>query len=257
MKYILLLLLSTFSFCFDFQPATASGDLSYYAKILSPGTYFYSTCNDHDKLFELPTSYFVLLTDDAGEDFYSAKYGNCVGYVKKKEVSPMQGTPLKPYATSYNFRITSLSGLPLFQEATFESEEITNIEFLEDKIYFYGNFQGQELFSNSTDIWYYCSYTKNNKTEYGYVFSYYCDFINEIKNNDEYFEEITGNLTFKIDSISSPAMSDTVTAIIVLAVIIPLLIGLYFFLTPNKKKTKNKVVRRHKDYYELNESDLN
>lgn len=242
---------------FDFLPANANGNLSYYAKILSPGIYFYSSCNDDGKLFELPSSYFVLLTDDADENFYSAKYGNCVGYVKKKEVSPMQGTPLKPFATSYNFRITSLSGLPLFKQATFESQEITNIEFLEDDVYFYGNFQGQELFSNSTDIWYYCSYTANNKTEYGYVFSYYCDFINDVKQNDEYFEEITGNLTFKIDSATPSGMSDAIKAIIILAVIIPILIGIYFFITPNKKKTKNKVIKRHKDYYELNESDLN
>ena len=258
MKYLCLLFLTFLSLNFDCKTlALADESLCYYAKVTSSSTYFYNTCNEEDKLFEIPTSYFVLLTDDANEEFYSAKYGNCLGFVKKTEVTPMNGTPINPYANKYNFRITSMSGLPLLKKATFESEEILNIEFLEDNIFFYGNFQGQEFFPNSTDIWYYCSYTKNNKTEYGYVFSYYCDFINQVKANDEYFEEITGTLKFKIETISSSGLSDSVKALIILGVIIPVLIGCYFFITPRKKKDKPKIVRRHKDYYELNESDLN
>jgi len=258
MKCLYLFFLSFLCLTFDLNiTAKADENLSYYAKITSSNIYFYNTCNEDDKLFEIPSSYFVLLTDDANEEFYSAKYGNILGYVKKNEVTPMNGSPINPYATKYNFRITSMSGLSLMKEATFESEEITNIDFLEDKIYFYGNFQGQEFFPNSTDIWHYCSYTKNNKTQYGYLFSYYCDFINELKTNDEYFEEITETLKFKIETVSSSGLSDSIKALIILAVIIPILIACYFFITPKKKKEKPKIIKRHKDYYELNESDLN
>ncbi len=257
MKYLIFLLLL---FLFPFQPhqfSIAEEKVCYYAKITSSNTYFYNSCNDKDKLFKIPQSYFVLLTETADDNFYCAKYGDCVGFVKKKEVTPMNGTPSKPYATNYNFRITSLSGLPIFLKPTFESEQITSIEFLEDKLYYYGNLQGQEYFPNSTDIWYYCSYTKDNETFYGYVFSYYCDFINEVKNNREYFEEITGTLTFKPNYSPSNSLSNTIKAIIILAVIIPILIGIYIFTSPKKTKGQKKIIKRHKDYYELNESDLN
>ena len=241
-------------------PRTTSAEesLCYYAKVTSAGTYFYSSPAEEGKIFELPQTYFVLLTDDANEEFYSAKYGNYLGYVKKSEVSPMKGTPTSPYATKYNLRITSMSGLPLFSQATFDSEEILNIEFLEDKICFYGTFQGQEFFENSTDIWYFCSYTKNNKTEYGYLFSYYCNFVANIQDNNEFFEEITAPLVFKPQPQTSTSLSDTIKALIILGVIIPVLIGIYFFLTKRKPNTsKPKTAKRHKDYYELSESDLN
>ncbi len=260
MKYLLSLslLLVFFSPCKPTQ-TFASASLSYYAKVTTNGVFFYNHKNEESKQFEIPKSYFVLLTGDANEEFYSAKYGECEGFVKKSQVVAMDGTPNSPYATKFNFRITSMSGLPIFEEATFESEKILNLEFLEDDIFFYGKFQGQELFTNSTDIWYYCSYSQNNETKYGYVFSYYCDFISPISQNDEYFEEITEKLVFTPEIKPISSKNDTLNALIVLAVVIPVLICLYFFLTPRKtnNKEKPKRAKRRSDYYELSESDLN
>lgn len=236
--------------------ALADTNLSYYAKITN-NAYFYKEANDTTPLFQVPNSYFVLLTGDAGEDFYSAKYGNCLGFVKKTEVTPMDGTPEKPYATIFNFRVTSMSGLALMSEATFESEELITVDFLEDDLFFYGNLQGQEFFSNSTDIWHYCSYTKNNKNYYGYLFSYYCDFETSITDNKEYFDEITGTLVFTVSPEINSGMSDTVKALIVLGIAITLLIICYFFIAPSKNKNRTKIPRRKRDYYELSENDLN
>jgi len=258
MKYLLPLFLVLLSFQ---QPTQtfASTSLSYYAKVTTSGVFFYHQADEKSKQFEIPQSYFVLLTGDENEDFYSAQYSDLKGYVKKDQVVPMDGTPISPYATTFNFRITSMSGLPMFKNATFESEKILNLEFLEDDIFFYGKFQGQELFTNSTNIWYYCSYTQNNETKYGYVFSYYCDFISAITQNNEYFEEITQKLVFVPEVQPVANKSDTLNALIVLAVVIPVLICLYFFLTPRKAKNKEKTKRakRRSDYYELSESDLN
>jgi len=239
------------------QTCIAEDKVSYYAKITSSNTFFYNSCDENDKLFKIPQSYFVLLTESANENFYCAKYGDCIGFVKKNEVTPMNGTPSKPYANSYNFRITSLSGLPLFTSPSFESEEITEVEFLEDNLYYYGNIQGQEYFPDSTDIWYYCSYTKNNETIYGYIFSYYCDFINDVKTNKEYFEEITGTLSFQSKITKRSIVTDSIIALVILAIIISILICIYIFTSPKNKKTKSQHARRHKDYYELNENDLN
>ena len=235
--------------------ASAETQKNYYAKITSKGCFFYDQPNENSLLFEIPETYFVLLTENANEEFYCAKYGNCIGYVRKNDVVPMKDVPTNPYATDFTFRVTSMSGLSLMNEATFESDELISLNFLEEDINFYGNLQGQEFFPNSTDIWYYCSYTKNNRTYYGYLFSYYCDFQQSIPKNNEYFEEITSSLVFKeIPAISSN--SDTITAIIILAVIISILLCCYFFITP-KKKPRIKTARRKKDYYELTENDLN
>ena len=239
------------------MPANADTSLCYYAKITSDGTYFYSSCNEEDKLFKIPPTYFVLLTDNASDDFYCAKYGNCLGYVKKNQVIAMDGTPSNPYASSYSFRITSMSGLPLMDSPSFESNKLITIDFLEENVFFYGEKSGQEYFSNSTDIWYYCSYTKGDTTYFGYLFSYYCNFQTNIKDNNEYFEEITSTLKFKPEMSVPVSTSDTITAIIVLAIAIPLLILCYFFLAPRSKHKKAKLVKRKKDYYELSENDLN
>ena len=260
MKFLLFLLslLLVLTFPTSAIQARADGNVFYYAKVLGENTYFYETCNENTKLFEIPPSYFVMLTADANEEFYSAKYGDCLGFVKKNTVTPMNGKPTKPYACSYNFRITSMSGLSLMSDATFESESLASLDFLEDNVKFYGKLQGQEFFPNSTDVWYYCSFTKANETRFGYVFSYYCDFESKVQDNNEYFEEITETLSFSNDNNAGVGLSDTITAIIILAVVIPLLIIGYFFITPKNKKHKPvKVIKRHKDYYELSESDLN
>ena len=205
----------------------------------------------------MPQSYFVLLTDIADEYFYHAQYGNCNGYVKKKEVTPMNGTPLKPYATSYNLRITSMSGLPIFETPSFNGEQISTVDFLQENINYYGNMQGQEYFPNSTDVWYYCSYTENNQTIYGYVFSYYCNLTTDIKNNKEYFEEITEQLSFQKHISNSTNLSETLKALVILCVVISILIGIYIFTAPQSNKSRRNSRKNRKDYYELNENDLN
>jgi hypothetical protein len=242
----------------NYISACAENKKTYYAKITSQGTYFYSQCNEHSIMFEIPESYFVLLTGDANETYYLAKYGDCSGYVKKSSVTPMNGTPKQAYTNTYNIRVTSMSGLNLMERPTFESEVKINIDFLEDNLLYYGNAYGQEYFPNSTNIWHYCSYIKNNQIYYGYLFSYYCDFQTAIPRNSEYFDEITETLIFTMNTPNASSGSETIRALIILAVLIPLLIGCYFFISPKKKNSHStKLPRRKRDYYELSESDLN
>lgn len=257
MKILLTLNLLLFFFLSSIQTqAFAENRTTYYAKITSNNVFFYQTLDENAKLFEIPNSYFVLLTDNANDDFYAAKYGEMLGFVKKSEVVPMDGTPQNPYATNYSCRITSMSGLSLKSEPTFESETIENLEFLENKIYFYGKKQGQEFFPNSTDVWLYCKYSLNDTTKFGYVFSYYCDFSSNVKENKEYFNEITESLTFSQARLNNNGLTESIKAIIVLSVIIPCLIVTFTILTKGKNKQTKRAYRK-KDYYELNENDLN
>ena len=235
--------------------ALAEERISFYAKITSSNVFFYQSTSENEKLFEIPNSYFVLLTEEANDEFYIAKYGDILGFVKKSEVTPMNGTPKSPYATKYTCRITSMSGLSLMSEPSFDSEKIENFDFLENKIYYYGKMQGQEFFPNSTDIWFYCKYSHDNSVKFGYIFSYYCDISSNIKENKEYFDEITEKLSFKSPSVNSSGLSDSIKAIIVLSVAIASLIVTYYILTKGKKSKKRN--NRKKDYYELSENDLN
>lgn len=243
--------------------AEANTQSTYYAKITTDGNFFYEepSTSEENKLFVIPCSYFVLLIANANEDFYYAKYLDLYGYVKKDEVTPMDGVPKTPYANS-TFRVFSQNGLSLQSQPNTESQTIGKIGFLENDVIYYGEKTGEEPFPESTNIWYYCKPTQNETQKLGYVFSYYCDKKSKITENTEYFPKITGELTFDNElNIKNGGLTDTVKAIIILAVSLPCLIILYLILTPHKKKIKDKngklkTIKRGKDYYEFNEDDL-
>lgn len=255
-----------FALLLTFSPASttvhADEANTYYAKILSSSTYFYSSPNDYDdaRLFIIPSSYFVLLLDNANEEFYYAKYADLYGYVKKNDVTPMDGTPSSPYANS-TFRNFSPNGLSIYSRPQSGAEILGSLQFLQTDIPLYGEIVGEELFEDSTNTWFYCSTTQNGQTINGYAFSYYCDIIVRPTENTEYFPEITGELVFSNTLSGGVGLSDTAKAIIILAVSLPCLIVLYLLLSPSKRKTsksaeKVKTVKRGKDYYEFNEDDL-
>lgn len=260
------LILAIFTVFLSFSPATttvrADETKTYYAKILNSNAYFYSSPTSYDdaKLFVIPSSYFVLLLDNAGEDFYYAKYLDLYGYVKKNEVTPMDGTPTNPYANS-TFRNFSPNGLSVYSRPKSDAEILGSLNFLQTDITLYGEIIGEELFENSTNTWFYCSTTQNGNKITGYAFSYYCDIVTRPSENTEYFPEITGELVFSNSLSDGGGLSDTAIAIIILAVSLPCLVVLYLLLSPSKRKVgkkteKVKTVKRGKDYYEFNEDDL-
>ena len=248
------------------QPLSASAasesGKTYYAKVLSENTHFYSKSGEifEDK-FILPNSFFVLLIGEEDE-YYQAKYLDLFGYVKKNEVIPMDGTPSNPYPNN-TFRARANGGLEVYSAPRRGATVIGNLDFLQDGILKYGEITGDELISYSTNKWFYCSFQQNGVTSQGYVFSYYCDHPVSSSENTEYFSEITGTLDFSPELPANGGLSDTVTAIIILSVSLPCLIVLYLLLSPAKRrkvkteKAKSPVrIKRGKDYYEFNEDDL-
>lgn len=243
------------------QTVFAQENKTYYAKVLNSDTYFYSQPDDDEncKLFAVPATYFVLLLDNAGEDFYYAKYSDLYGYVKKNSVTPMDGTPLNAYANS-TFRNFSQSGLSIYSRPKANASVVGSLQFLQEDVPLYGEIVGDELFEQSTNVWFYCKTTIDGKSVEGFVFSYYCDAVVKPSENVEYFPEITQELVFS-NSQPTGGLSDTTTAIIILAVALPCLVILYLLLAPHKRKggqkqQKTKLAGRGKDYYEFNEDDL-
>ncbi len=239
--------------------AHAEEDIFYYAKVESDNVYFYSSpAENGQRLFEIPNTYFVKLIGDENQTFYLAEYSDMVGYVKKSEVTAMDGTPANPYATS-NFRIFSLEGIGLYSSPSLnEDNRIANIPYLAENLVYYGRIEGEETIPDKSDIWYYCRY--NDTLDYGYVYSVFCDQLTDFVSNNEYFDVVE-------PSFESPSglsgLSPVAMTFIVIGVSLPCIVVIYLLIKPTLLKDKvlnnhPKVhKKRHGDYYEFDESDLN
>lgn len=254
-------------FLISSSPSTtyAASEKAYYAKVLSDNVFLYSSANEDEdcRIFTIPNSYFVLLIGESG-NYYHAKYSGVMGYVKKSDVTPMDGVPVCPFA-SQSFRAFSQNGLDVYSSPRASASTLGKLSFLQDDILLYGTIYGDELFPKSTNTWFYCSYNNGSESVNGYVFSYYCDNLSLASENMEYFSEITTPLSFGDNLPAGGGLSDTAIAMIVLGVSLPCLIILYLILSPKKKaltskdrrKEKSLPQKRGRDYYEFNEDDLN
>ncbi len=161
-----------------------------YAQILHAGCYLYKTPSDNTNYnnvyFMLENSYFVELLSDYNEEFYKAKYIDCIGYVKKTQVQCVQGTPKKPYLDNISFRVYNNLSRGMYDKPYMNTNNPTLKVYLpmycEDLIY-YGFVYGESAVEERTNIWYYCKYTVTN--EFGYVYSDACDKMTNIIPNSE------------------------------------------------------------------------
>lgn len=230
---------------------------NYYAKVMEENVYLYSQPIDDAQyfMFSIPESYFVLLLGQENEDFFYAQYDDLFGYVKKDEVVVMDGTPAQPFASS-QFRIFALEGMGLYSSPYFNNESILlEIPFLADNLVYYGNIQGQSI-PGKSGIWYYCSY----QGEKGYVYSVFCDNL-DVTVNNEMFNVVDSPF---FDDGSPNSLSPVAMTFIIIGVSLPCVVVIYLLIKPTF--TREKVLdnnskihkrKRHGDYYEFDESDLN
>lgn len=259
---IFLLVLSMFfSLLVPHLPFVAHAENVYYAKITNNDVCFYSTPskNNLSTLFVIPQSYFVKLIDDENEDFYYAKYKDLYGYVLKNEVVVMNGTPVKPFPTAH-FRIFSPEGQGLYTSPYLnENNKITTIPYLSQNITYYGTLLGEQVIPDKSAEWYYCNYSSNDNY-FGFVYSVFCDKLEEFSINSETFD-IINSPQFNEKS-ASQELSSTSMVFIIIGVSLPCLIVMYLLLKPTllKEKVINQSSHKRKnrgDFYEFDESDLN
>ncbi|MBE7073918.1 MAG: hypothetical protein E7379_02365 [Clostridiales bacterium] len=238
------------------QTKISFADNFYWAKIEEDGCFFFTNATEKQPLFILPKSYFIKLIGEEG-NYFLATYKDLTGYVKKEEVSPMDGTPTTPYFNE-TFRTFLPSGTNLFSLPAMSDDYIlANIPFLYSDLIFYGSFYGDELVPDKGNCWYYCKYEYN---DFGYVYSAFCDQLSTPTVNNERFN-IIENISFQ--EIETDGLSDTAMTFIIVGVSLPCLIVLYLLMKPNmmkesplQEKVKYKS-RRRKDYFEFDQSDLN
>ncbi len=230
-----------------------------YAKIEGENVPFYSVPaeEENSKLFILPSSYFVRLLS-AEQGFYYAQYKDIFGYVKQSQVSPMNGTPVTPYANP-TFRIFSFEGLGLYKSPHSSAERLATLPYLCEDFTFYGSISGQEAVPQKSNLWYFVKYGSSGKI--GYVYSVFCDNFSSIPQNTETFEKISSPLFTEEEA--SAELSPVAMAFIIIGVSLPCLIVLYLLVKPNmykeklpKEKPKFRA-KRNRDFFEFDETDLN
>lgn len=239
--------------------------LEYYAKVTTDGVNLYSSPSSlsPNALFEIPKSYFLVIMAEK-DDFYYARYNDVYGYVKKSQVSVMDGTPENPFYIQ-SFRVFSLGGLPLYSKPSAENGSlITDVPYLADNLVYYGKTTGQMLVPDKSVTWYFCKYVVDDNIYQGYLYSVFCDKIEEnIPLNTETFPLITTPL-FPTDVESElSGLSNTAKVLIVVGVSVPCAIILYLLIRPTlsratlSKEKKTPFKRKRKtDYFEFDESDL-
>ncbi len=270
-------------FCNTKICATTFADNIYYGRALASGIYLYSTpeitSDKTNRIFEIPTTYFVLLLGDENDLFYRAQYNDIYGFVLKSEVSCIQGTPIQPYVTNATFRVFSPSGANLRSspyETLGTTNLITSVPFLETNLMYYGTCEGEEAISYKGNVWYYCKYVSQNQEHYGYIYSPLCDLLTNIVQNTEVFEYITPDFSKsqiqEIDDGEYLSISNPWQIIIIVLVCLPCILIIYFLFKPTsiakqnvikssskkKGKRKKKISKlKHSDYYELDSDYFN
>lgn len=253
-------LISALIFCLFGQQTNVAhaANQSYYAKVENSGTFLYSTQSESSAMFEIPTSYFVK-TESFGDVFYKVSYNNISGFIKKSNVSLMNGTPQTPYAQA-TFKLFVANYM--YTNTSQNSSVVCSVNTT-DILNYIGKKDGEQV-NSSSNVWYYCKLAKDGQEYYGYVFSGITDYLSSIPLNTESFERINEN-TLTDDKQSLPALSSKTKIMLIISISIPSAMILYFLIRPskiiqitaNKRQIKQaKRQRRHGDYFEFDESDL-
>lgn len=243
--YLLILMLFIPSYKLNFS--LAENEKFYYAKIEHEG-YFYSSPEGENKLFQIPTSYFVLLTGEENSQFYKAEYKDLSGFVKKSEVSPMSGTPTSPYPIA-NFRVFAKEGLGLFPTPSSSSSPLCTIPYLYGENEFYGYMTGEEDVPNKSNQWLYCKHL----SYVGYTYSVFCDSLPIISKNQEIFDIVNPTFSTPVQSLSNSSL-----VWIFVGVGVPSVIVLLLLVKPTL--VKQRILSgnsKRKDYFEFDDNSLN
>ena len=238
-------------------PQIAEAASSYYGKVKSGTVYFYDEANSSSTLFQLPYSYFVQVTGIEDDEFFTAVYKDMEGYVKKSDVTLMNGQPNNPY---FNATFTNYAEFDLYESPETTSALIQSFS-KEQTFNFYGTIEGEEV-ADLTNIWYYCSTVYNGENIKGYFYSGVASSQPEITINTETFEEISEDVfTATTNGEEFSALSTGTKILLIISILVPSVFILFFLIKPSKMNKQNKAKKgirkvQHGDYFEFDDKDL-
>lgn len=246
---------------------------TYYARIVNTNVNLYRLPSGSEEtsnlFFALPQSYFVEISYCEDENFFTARFGDVLGYVKKSDVQCVAGTPTTPFPSA-SFRVFIPEGVEMRSSPT-QTEGLNlvcELNYLETNLKYYGTINGEEAIPHKSSLWYYCKYVKAGNEYFGYVYSAFCDLLTQIPVNTEYFEpseEPDFSLSTQAPIESQPESIDSLPSatqiIIIVAVCLPCIVIIYLLFRPtkitakafeeaNKTGKKRKKKNKYQDYYE-------
>ena len=232
-----------------------------FARIKFAGVYLYKTPTLNESYinmhFEIPDTYFVKLLGDANEYFYRVEYLNQIGYVKKLEVQPISGVPLKPYASA-TFRVFSSDGTHLKDSPFYAANTVATLPQNQNILQYIGRLSGEEAIIGRGNLWYYCKFGNT----FGYVYGGLCDMLTEIVPNTEVFNSISNPFITPSLSYIEYLQNSSIKYLIIAGVISPALVVffmLFIKITP-KGDTKHphrlKRIKSIKPQYLYDDSEL-
>jgi len=247
MKYILLILiifLSTQSHAIGLANTP-------YGRVTSSYAYLYQSPNqkiNDNVICYLEESYFVEIVLDYNSDFYQANYNGINGFVLKKNIKKVLGTPTKPYPTTNLTTISNKCYLRSSPDSNANNivavvpENNTDLKYI-------GKIYGEEAIDYRGNLWYLVDFYGVK----GYIYNQYVASIEPISINLEVLDEFS-----QITSTPSP-LSNTDCAIVIAILSIPviiIIIVMYKKPKPSKtakttKKIKNPRKIKKIDYDEL------
>lgn len=250
----------------------ASANTQFFAQIQRDGVYL-NLSPTASPIFEIPRTYYVELLENKVDGYYKARYLDIIGYVNENDIQCVNELPTTPYLQNVSFRILGEQSRELRSEPSRYkgvSTLITELPLYETNFIYYGTIEGDEVVPERSNIWYYASYSKNNLTKTGYIYSGLCDKLTTITYNPLSLYPIDSHewQTQEPPTITTPSFEPPSTnqLIIILAISIPMIILLIALFKPARttKTQSDKVIRmpntvvqipkkrsRKTDYYEL------
>ncbi len=205
-----------------------------YARITAPLAHLYHRASieiEDNVICNLEQTYFVEITLDYDADFYKVLYNGIAGYVLKKDVTKVVGTPYTPFPKSNITTINNkcyLRSSPKISEnniVTVIPDNCTNLTYI-------GKIYGEEAIDYQGNLWYLVSYYGVQ----GYIYSKYIAEISTIAMNSEIIDEIANNEI----GYTNP-LNNTECAIIIAGLSLPIiLLIIIMYIQPKDHVVKNK-----------------
>lgn len=233
--------------------ATSNANENYYAQIQNKNVYLYNAPFG-SPLFEIPETYYVKLLEKSKNGFYKAQYIDIIGYIIETEIQCVANPPVTPFLSTVSFRNYGAQSSELRTEPTRlggTSTLICELPLYETNFTYYGKISGEEVVPNRSDIWFYCSYTKNNQTKQGYIYSGLIDMMTSYISNPidpypilkhEWKEDKQTETTGA--TLSLPSKKQT---LIILAITIPIIALVALMFKPMQAKKQPPKTNKNGD----------
>ncbi|MGN1227820.1 MAG: hypothetical protein ACI4TX_04160 [Christensenellales bacterium] len=229
----------------------------HYAQIQNSNVYLYSEPFG-TPLFELPQTFYVKLTENSKNGHYKAEYMNVSGYVLESDVQCVANEPTTPYLTNVSFRNYGTQSSELRTEPSRlagTNTLICELPLYETNFTYYGKISGEEVVPNRGDIWYYCKYTKNNQSRFGYIYAGLIDLMTNYLNNPlDAYPILKHEWKSTQTETTNPniALPDQKQTLIILGISIPIIVILALMFKPIQNKNErnrnlNNTNKRHKN----------